>query len=90
MEPQQELINRLALHYEVIWPTDSWQDIAGADGAGEYESAAWLFLINAVEQNLPVENSHLNELSGVFHPEEGSDEFYGYIQTLRKRQLTAA
>lgn len=41
MNPQQELITRLALHYEYVWPTEAWQDVAGADGAGEYESAAW-------------------------------------------------
>ena len=90
MNPQQELITRLALHYVHVWPTEAWQDVAGADGAGEYESAAWLFLINSVEQELPVETSHLNEISGVFHPAEGADQFYSYIQTLRKRQLTAA
>lgn len=42
------------------------------------------------QQELPVETSHLNEISGVFHPAEGLEQFRGYIQTLRKRQLTAA
>lgn len=87
---QQELAQRLVFHYEDVWPTEAWADFAGDVGAGEHETAVWIFLINSVEQDLPVETSHLNEIGGVFGPDEGLEQFRSYIQTLRKRQLTAA